>query len=143
MADHRWGKKDPQIIAVLEQMASGETAGDPMSERKWVRGTLEEYSRRLGEVGHWASPPTVGKLLREELGYSLRGNVRNDSWRTNEFVQSALAGKGQVYEIVPQGDTQFPGSQALFAFTATSTRYVLSCCSRILRLRRVLVIRLM
>ena len=91
MVDHRWGKKDPQIIAVLEQIASGETAGDPMSERKWVRGTLEEYSRRLGEVGHWASPPTVGKLLREELGYSLLGNVKryegsNHADRDTQFV---------------------------------------------------------
>jgi hypothetical protein len=52
-----------------------ETAGDPMSEQKWVRSSLRHLSRRLEQVGHVASPPTVGRLLRK-LGYSLRVNVK-------------------------------------------------------------------
>jgi hypothetical protein len=46
-----------------------------MSEQKWVRNSLRHLSQRLEEVGHPASPPTVGRLLRK-LGYSLRVNVK-------------------------------------------------------------------
>ncbi|HEU5375658.1 MAG TPA: ISAzo13 family transposase, partial [Ktedonobacteraceae bacterium] len=56
-------------------MVQPETAGDPMSELKWVRSSLRHLSRRLEEAGHAASPPTVGRLLRK-LGYSLRVNVK-------------------------------------------------------------------
>jgi hypothetical protein len=52
-----------------------ETAGDPMSEQKWVRSSLRHLSKRLEHLGHLASPPTVGRLLRK-LGYSLRVNVK-------------------------------------------------------------------
>ncbi len=52
-----------------------ETAGDPMSEQKWVRSSLRHLSKRLEGLGHLASPPTVGRLLRK-LGYSLRVNVK-------------------------------------------------------------------
>jgi hypothetical protein len=52
-----------------------ETAGDPMSEQKWVRSSLRHLSQRLEHLGHLASPPTVGRLLRK-LGYSLRVNVK-------------------------------------------------------------------
>jgi hypothetical protein len=50
-----------------------ETAGDPMSAQKWVRSSLRHLSDRLGALGHQASPPTVGRLLRI-LDYSLRAN---------------------------------------------------------------------
>ena len=46
-----------------------------MSEQKWVRSSLRQLSRRLEQVGHVASPPTVGRLLRK-LGYSLRVNAK-------------------------------------------------------------------
>jgi hypothetical protein len=52
-----------------------ETVGDPMSEQKWVRSSLRHLSERLEQVGHRASPPTVGRLLRK-LGYALRVNVK-------------------------------------------------------------------
>lgn len=46
-----------------------------MSEQKWVRSSLRQLSKRLADLGHRVSPPTVGKLLRQ-LGYSLRVNVK-------------------------------------------------------------------
>ena len=46
-----------------------------MSEQKWVRSSLRHLSQRLEDLGHLASPPTVGQLLRK-LGYSLRVNVK-------------------------------------------------------------------
>jgi Rhodopirellula transposase DDE domain len=50
-----------------------ETAGDPMGGAKWVRSSLRHLSERLGGLGHPASPPTVGRLLRK-LDYSLKAN---------------------------------------------------------------------
>ena len=55
-----------------------ETAGDPQSEQKWRRSSLRQLSRRLGEAGHAASPPTVGRLLRERH-YSLRSNSKQEA----------------------------------------------------------------
>jgi hypothetical protein len=46
-----------------------------MSEQKWVRSSLRQLSQRLKDLGHLASPPTIGRLLRQ-LGYSLRVNVK-------------------------------------------------------------------
>ena len=36
---------------------------------------LRHLSKRLADLGHRVSPPTVGRLLRQ-LGYSLRVNVK-------------------------------------------------------------------
>jgi hypothetical protein len=47
----------------------------PTVGQKWVRNNLRHLSQRLEEVGHPASPPTVGRLLRK-LGYSLGVNVK-------------------------------------------------------------------
>jgi len=58
---------------VLEELVGPETAGDPMNDQKWVRSSLRHLSRRLAEVGHAASPPTVGRLLRK-LNYSPKAN---------------------------------------------------------------------
>jgi hypothetical protein len=56
-------------------MVAPETAGDPTSDQKWIRSSLRSLSQRLGDAGHPASPPTVGRLL-EDLGYSLKVNVK-------------------------------------------------------------------
>ena len=54
-------------MTVLQELVEPVIAGDPMSDRKWVRSSLRELSRRLGEAGHPASPPTVRRLL-DDLG---------------------------------------------------------------------------
>jgi hypothetical protein len=64
------------IEATLEQLVEPETAGDPMSETKWVRSSLRRLSGQLAAAGHGASAPTVGRLLRK-LGYSLKANVKS------------------------------------------------------------------
>jgi hypothetical protein len=46
-----------------------------MSERRWVRSSLRQLSRRLREAGHRASPPTVRRLL-DDLGYRLHTNAK-------------------------------------------------------------------
>jgi hypothetical protein len=52
-----------------------ETAGDPMGEQCWTRSSLRRLSRRLGQADHPASPPTVGRLLRQQH-YALHGNAK-------------------------------------------------------------------
>lgn len=56
--------------------------------------SLRQLSRRLGDDGHPASPPTVGRLLKK-LGYSLKANVKKK------------AGKGH-----PDRDRQFKYMEA-------------------------------
>ena len=53
-----------------------------MSEKKWVRASLLRLSQELGEVGHAASAPTVGRLLRK-LGFGLRANVKSKERGSN------------------------------------------------------------
>jgi hypothetical protein len=57
----------------LEELVAPETAGDPMSDQKWVRSSLRHLSTRLADLGHAASPPTVGRLLRKR-NYSVKAN---------------------------------------------------------------------
>lgn len=52
-----------------------ETAGDPMSDQKWVRSSLRHLSRRLTEAGHPVSHQTVGRLLKD-LDYALHVNAK-------------------------------------------------------------------
>ena len=76
-----WGRatagrnKDPAILTTLQELVEPVTAGDPMSEQKWVRVSLRQVSRDLGEAGHSASPPTVRRLL-DAQGYRLHANTK-------------------------------------------------------------------
>jgi Rhodopirellula transposase DDE domain len=62
-------------VTALQALVEPVTAGDPMSEQKWVRASLRSLSRRLGEAGHAASPPTARRLL-DKLGYRLHANTK-------------------------------------------------------------------
>lgn len=68
-------EKDPSIESALEQMLINETAGDPMSDQKWIRTSTHELSKRLAETGHKASASTVCRLLKK-MGFSLKANKR-------------------------------------------------------------------
>jgi len=59
----------------LQKIVAPETAGDPMSEQKWVRSSLRHVSEELKEAGHAACPTTVGRVLKQ-LKYSLKANVK-------------------------------------------------------------------
>ena len=52
-----------------------ETAGDPMTEQKWVRSSLRALSARLEAAGHGVSLPALARLLRK-LDYSLHVNTK-------------------------------------------------------------------
>ena len=74
--------KDPSIIFALEQMLENETAGDPMSEQKWIRSSTHELSRRLDKKGYKASPETVRRLLYK-MDFSLKANKRRQLHMNN------------------------------------------------------------
>jgi Rhodopirellula transposase DDE domain len=57
----------------LKDAVEGETAGDPMSSKKWQRSSLRQVSRKLKETGHAISAPTVARLLKAQ-DYSLKAN---------------------------------------------------------------------
>lgn len=56
-------------------MVDAETAGDPMTKRKWVRRSLRTLAAQLVREGHAASAPTVARLLRK-MDYSPRVNAK-------------------------------------------------------------------
>src|ERR1019366_6766763 len=100
-----WGtpagrKKDPAVIPALQELVAPETAGDPMSEQKWVRSSLRTLSTRLKDAGHAVSAPTVGRLLRE-LGYALHVNAKQVEGRSHHPDRQAqfahLAQQRQVF----------------------------------------------
>ena len=62
-------------MTTLQELVEPVTAGDPMSEQQWVRVSLRQLSRDLGEAGHPASPPTVRRLLAAQ-GYRLHANTK-------------------------------------------------------------------
>jgi hypothetical protein len=62
-------------VTALAALVEPVTAGDPMSEQKWVRASLRQLSRGLGGAGHPASPPTVRRLLADR-GYRLHANTK-------------------------------------------------------------------
>src|SRR4249919_671499 len=59
----------------LEQMLKDEIAGDPMTEQKWIRSSVDRLSKRLADEGHQASGSTVARLLKK-MGFSLKANKR-------------------------------------------------------------------
>lgn len=67
---------------------AGETAGDPMSARKWVRSSLRTLSARLTAAGHPVSPPTVGRVLKD-LDYTLHGNRKQVEARAGHEDRAA------------------------------------------------------
>jgi hypothetical protein len=62
-------------VTTVQAVVEPVTAGDPMSEQKWVRASLRSLSRRLGDAGHAASPPTVRRLL-DDQGYRLHAHTK-------------------------------------------------------------------
>lgn len=82
-------EKDPTIESALEGLLVNETAGDPMSEQKWIRTSTHELSKQLTETGHKVSASTVCRLLKK-MGFSLKANKRR-----------------QLHTNNPDRDTQF------------------------------------
>jgi len=91
----KWGraqerrKKDRELVTRLLEVVEPHTAGDPMSESKWLNCRLRDVQERLEESGHGVSCPVISRLL-QKAGYRLRLNV-----------------KEREGEAHPERDTQF------------------------------------
>jgi hypothetical protein len=59
----------------LKGLVEAETAGDPMSEQKWIRSSLRKLMKALAGKGYWVSHTTIGRLLKE-MKYSLKANEK-------------------------------------------------------------------
>jgi hypothetical protein len=55
-----------------------ETAGDPMSKKKWVRSSLRHLSKALGKLRFQVGYVTVRRLLKD-MKFSLKSNRKADS----------------------------------------------------------------
>jgi DDE family transposase len=75
-------------MAALRALVEPETAGDPMSDQKWVRSSLRSLSTRLGDAGHPVSPPTVARLLAD-LDYALHVNAKKLDARSDHAERDA------------------------------------------------------
>jgi hypothetical protein len=67
-------EKDATLLADLRHLVEPATLGDPMRPLLWVSKSRAKLADALCAMGHPISPNTVGKLLREELGYSRQTN---------------------------------------------------------------------
>jgi hypothetical protein len=56
-------------------MLKDEIAGDPMTEQRWIRSSVDRLSKRLADEGQQASGSTVARLLKK-MGFSLKANKR-------------------------------------------------------------------
>src|SRR5262249_24973645 len=67
---------DPGWERALDQIMDENTAGGPMSLRRWTNKSTARIAEELKRQGHPTSDETVRRRLRE-LGYSLQGNVKS------------------------------------------------------------------
>lgn len=80
------------------KLVEPETAGDPQSERKWLRCSLSKLAGQLKPTGHGASAPTIARLLRKH-DYSPRVNAKEkepgaqhpDRNRQFEYIEAQIA----------------------------------------------------
>jgi len=63
-------------MALLDELMKADTAGDPMSDKKWSRKDTRSISRELKMRGVSLCPNTAGKLLKCGK-YSLRVNRKS------------------------------------------------------------------
>ncbi len=69
-------EKYPEIENVLRELVTDETAGDPMTRKKWVRISGRKLSKKLAEKGYQVNYHTVCCLLKQ-MGYSMKVNVKH------------------------------------------------------------------
>jgi hypothetical protein len=81
-------EKYPGIKSILEQLVAGETAGDPMTRKKWVRTSGRKLSKKLAQMGYRVNYHTVCRLLKD-MGYSMKVNVKKRASTTHSPKRDA------------------------------------------------------
>jgi len=67
---------DPGLVDALRALVEPETRGDPMQPLVWTTKSTGNLAGELGKAGRPVSADTVGRLLKDRLGYSLQGNAK-------------------------------------------------------------------
>ena len=67
---------DPGLVDALRKLVEPETRGDPMQPLVWTTKSTGNLAGELGRAGRPVSADTVGRLLKDRLGYSLQGNAK-------------------------------------------------------------------
>jgi len=73
-------EKGPELETVLLDIVSPHTAGDPMSDRKWLNCRLADIRGRLDERSHGVSLLVISRLLKKH-DYRLRANAKERASR--------------------------------------------------------------
>jgi hypothetical protein len=94
-----WEDRDPTLVSDLEQLIEDEVAGDPMTERTWVRASVRRLRDRLRAIGHPVGHCTVHRLLRK-LGFTLRANRKRRGG-------SRQPGRDEQFEYITSQRKQF------------------------------------
>ena len=76
--------KHPEIIRAIEEIVDPSTRGDPMAPLKWTSKSLENIREELDKSGYKVSVTTIGKILREQLEYSLQGLKKTKEGSSHE-----------------------------------------------------------
>ena len=66
---------DPELLPALLALVEPDERGDPCSPLRWTVKSLRTLAAELTRQGHPVSPPTVGRLLRDQ-GFSLQANSK-------------------------------------------------------------------
>ena len=69
-------KQQPGLVQAIETIVDPATRGDPMRPLRWTSKSLDKICGELKQQGWQASPPTVSKILRKTLKYSLQGQKK-------------------------------------------------------------------
>ena len=119
MADDCVPKKTPAVLDSLATVLETQTAGDPMSRKKWVRCSLRHVSQELATHGHDVSYVTVRRLLKEQ-DYRLHSNRkalaskqhpdRNRQFRYIQRVRQLFTAAGHPIVSVDAKKTELIGN---------------------------------
>ena len=69
-------KQEVGLVKAIEEIVDPATRGDPMRPLKWTSKSLDKIRGELKQQGWDASPPTISKILRKQLKYSLQGQKK-------------------------------------------------------------------
>jgi len=71
----------PDLLPVLREVVEASTAGSPEDALRWTSTSKAKVATALRAQGYVVSPNTVGRLLRDELGYSMQANRKDKEGR--------------------------------------------------------------
>jgi Rhodopirellula transposase DDE domain len=73
---------EPAVLTTLREVVEASTAGSPEDALRWTSASKAKLAAALAARGYPVSPNTVGRLLREPLGYRLQANRKDKDGRS-------------------------------------------------------------